>query len=556
MRNISVRRGVERLMIEFEIAAIAGLRAAPGLIWAFLPVLGWATASIFLGLIVGFAAVVLPPTGAFGIVAVAALVLLWVAPDLPRAAATRSIRFLFFAALIVTLCVPNYYTVQVSSLPWISARRAVLFPLIVLYAFSISVSPADRARTSNVLRSNKIMSIGVIGFLTTIAMSLFTSMTPTASLSAAVDAITTWFIPFFVALFVIKNDDEIQKIVKVVSYCSILICTIGIAEFVTQRHLMIELMPPALLERLMAANASVARMVNGSPFRDGSYRAMSIYDTALSFGEFAGMLASVGIYYIVYSTNLRDRALGFLVLVTCAGAVFCSGSRGGYLTFLTGSAVFTGLWYLRLRKFDPHSLISALIGVVASIGFAGVIGLILFWRRAHNMVLGGGMASYSTEARYEQWDLSIPHILSNPITGHGFDLGGIIIGNGTQAQGFTIDSYALSLMVETGIPSLILFFLLGLSAIWYAVERNLDDSSRNGALHGAFAGVISGFLAYRFFLSQHENFTLIFIIYGMMMVSRANYQARKTIPAGSGAAALSPVGAKGRRRAAISRLSG
>jgi hypothetical protein len=36
-----------------------------------------------LGFVVGLSAVILPPMGAFGIVAVAGLVLLWVMPDLP-----------------------------------------------------------------------------------------------------------------------------------------------------------------------------------------------------------------------------------------------------------------------------------------------------------------------------------------------------------------------------------------------------------------------------------------------------------------------------------------
>ena len=59
------------------------VRAAPNVLRYLAPIVAWAAASIALGLVVGFAAVVLPPAGAFGIVAVVAVVLLWVMPDLP-----------------------------------------------------------------------------------------------------------------------------------------------------------------------------------------------------------------------------------------------------------------------------------------------------------------------------------------------------------------------------------------------------------------------------------------------------------------------------------------
>ena len=61
----------------------------------------WAAIAIFLGSVVGFAAVVLPPTGIFGIVLVAALILLWVLPELP-VVAELTVRRIYFAFVLVT----------------------------------------------------------------------------------------------------------------------------------------------------------------------------------------------------------------------------------------------------------------------------------------------------------------------------------------------------------------------------------------------------------------------------------------------------------------------
>ena len=65
------------------------LRAAPGVIRHLAPIVAWAAVSIIMGMVVGFAAIILPPLGAFGIVAVVALVLLWVAPETARSFTQR-----------------------------------------------------------------------------------------------------------------------------------------------------------------------------------------------------------------------------------------------------------------------------------------------------------------------------------------------------------------------------------------------------------------------------------------------------------------------------------
>ena len=95
------------------------VRAAPRVVRYLAPIVAWAVAAVALGLVVGLAAVFLPPLGSFGIVAVAGVVLLWVMPDLPLVS-PRLIRKTFFVMLIADLCIPNYYMVQFAGLPWIS----------------------------------------------------------------------------------------------------------------------------------------------------------------------------------------------------------------------------------------------------------------------------------------------------------------------------------------------------------------------------------------------------------------------------------------------------
>jgi integrase len=90
-------------MAETRLAA----RAVPGVLRHLAPIVAWATAAIGLGAIVGFAAVILPPLGAFGIVAMVAVLLLWVMPEAPLVYPAL-IRKTFYVMLVVNLCVPDY----------------------------------------------------------------------------------------------------------------------------------------------------------------------------------------------------------------------------------------------------------------------------------------------------------------------------------------------------------------------------------------------------------------------------------------------------------------
>jgi hypothetical protein len=85
--------------------------AIPNVLRYLAPIVAWTVASVALGIVLGFSAVILPPMGAFGIVAVAGLVLLWVMPDLPLVS-PGIIRKAFFFVLIADLIIPFYYTVR------------------------------------------------------------------------------------------------------------------------------------------------------------------------------------------------------------------------------------------------------------------------------------------------------------------------------------------------------------------------------------------------------------------------------------------------------------
>ena len=160
----ATRRALSRYVWTAAMELRFASRRLPGSIRGAAVVVVWSAVAIFLGLIVGMAAVVLPPTGAFGIVALAGVVLLWVTPDLPITP-RRAVRATFFTMLVVDICVPMYYTVQISGLPWISARRLATFALIAPFLLAVSSSSHVRRAIVDRIRYSRLEVICAVGFL-------------------------------------------------------------------------------------------------------------------------------------------------------------------------------------------------------------------------------------------------------------------------------------------------------------------------------------------------------------------------------------------------------
>ena len=501
------------------------VRAAPNVVRFLAPIVAWAVVSIGLGVVLGLSAVILPPMGAFAIVAAAGLVLLWVMPDLPLVS-PRLIRRAFFVMLVTDLIVPFYYTVQFSGLPWISARRLATFCLIAPFLVAIAASSDVRRQIAERARASSLLFICAAGFLATAALSIFTSVSPSESFSAFSDAILSWYVPFFAMIYIARDRNDVVFLLKIVGLCAIFNTAAGVVEFYLKHNFFVQIFPTSMLNALIANNPTLGELLPGPQhFRNGLYRANSTFVTPLSFGEFQIIVIPIGLFFLLHREKLSEKVLGAAVAFGGIIGIFCSGSRGGFVGVIAAVATFVACYSIRKATNSKASLAPAIAAVLGVIGFGCVIGLIMLSHTVHDTVLGGAAQQGSTDARYIQWAAGTPFIKSNPITGHGFGLGGQILGLGM------IDTYILSLVLETGVLGLVFFVGLLVLPVWYGLRNYLSDMSESGALAGALACSFIGFIMNRLVLSQKENHMLIFSLLALVIV--LNYErARQRAPQG------------------------
>jgi O-antigen ligase len=508
-------RIVSTAIAETRLAA----RAVPDVVRFLAPIVIWATVAIVLGAIVGLAAFALPPLGAFGIVAVFAVLLLWVMPEVP-VVFPRVIRATFFIMLIVNLCVPYYYMVQFGDLPWISVRRVAAFALIAPFLLAVSGSSEVRRQIATRLRPSLPILICAVGYLVMAVLSLPQSPLRGDSTSALVDALLEWYVPFFAAIYVLADERDIVLFLKIICFCAVFNSVSGIVEYRLEHRFFTDIFPKGMLASLAQSNPMLWVLIDGQGgFRNGAFRATSTFLVPLSFGEFEIIVIPIGLFFALHREKLLEKCLGWTVLITGFLAILASGSRGSYVGFLASIGVFAAIWPIRKSFTHRGTLAPGFIGTLNAIILTVVFFMVMFVPRVHGMVFGGAGQAGSTQARWDQWAAARPLVMQNPITGHGFVTGGFDIGS-------SIDSYVISLLVETGVPGFLFFSAMVLLPIWYGVRHYLTDLTQSGALAGALACSFVAFSFYRLVLSQRENHFLIYCLLGAVVMVNYVYQGK------------------------------
>jgi O-antigen ligase len=496
------------------------LAGAPALAWRLLVIAAWAFFAILMGSVVGFAAVALPPMGLAGIIAVFVLILLWVLPEGPTPS-EKLIRRLMYAMVAVDLAIPAYYTYQIPGLPWISVRRLVTFAVIILFAIADSSSVESRRVIARVVSYNRPIFFCAAGYLMMVYISIITSIYPTGSASAASGVVLEWYVPFIAAVYAIRSEEQVTTLIKLVLSCALVVSAMGVIDYIFVQHTYLLALPKSMVNSMLMNNPRFDAIV-GLDFRNGSFRAPSLFNNALSFAEFEAIVGPIAIVFFLHGRSLFERGFGAVCVVACAAGVFVSGSRGGYLSLLVSAGVLAPLFIVRNRAIRPRGMAAPIFSVFGAAGFSLIAFAVLFVGRVRFVIFASGMGANSTEGRQTQWMMGWPKILANPITGHGYEMGGEVVGY-TPVPGapMTIDSFALSLITETGVPGLILYFGMFLMAVYVGARQYISDRTFAGAIAGGLASSLAGYSTYRLFLSQRENQTLVYIM--VACVALLNY---------------------------------
>lgn len=443
-------------------------RSAPGPFKQFLFYSALIGVAAFYGLlcsVLPMAALVIPLVP---LLIMSALVL-WLLPSVDTVDYSRLATFLLWYVALNAMW-PSYSALNLPGLPWITPSRLALFGLTLIFLYTYSVSSAVRTTLQTILATTPVIKWSFWIFWICTTVSVVFSKALGESVTKYANNQIYWTMMFVVSCLLAydyKNIGKINNILKMLVLGAIVTSLFSLVEFHNSRILWLDYLPSFLrpsaeqFERLGTSNARA--------FTD-AYRVTGNLGNPLYYAEALAISLPFVLDQLVRQKGAMRFGLmlaGFMAVTT---AIYLTGSRAGMVGLLLAPVLYILAAALHWRRREPTSLAAAAI-LFAYPMFVGLLGLlVVFWRRLHVLVIGGGQHQASSDARSTQWAMGMPRFTTHPL-GHGPGQSGSVLGFFNPGRdNLTVDSYYLTLLLDYGFIGFLAFMMFFLSTAAHAVR--------------------------------------------------------------------------------------
>lgn len=481
----------------------------PSRSWILVPLL------LLFCLIYGFAFAILAPyiVVPFAIPIILLLLLvIWAMPD--AAAPAKTLNSLFFAFFIGLIAWPNYLSISLPGLPWISIIRLTVFPMTLVLLYASSVSREFREKLMRTMGSAPLLwkAVAVLACIET--LSVLVSSNPFFSIGKLVVAQTEWTAIFFVSCYVFLKPGRATKWAACLWGLGIWVGAIGIWEnrlgYVPWRnHIPSFFAIDPMAEAFMAGQQRSAL---------GIHRVQSTFTTSLGLSEFLALTLPFVVHFLRKGFRWWIRAAAAVTIPVLVYVIVISQSRLGLVGSLVTTLSFILIWAIRNRRLEPRNPFWTAIVAAYPVIFGAIVASTFLVGRIHARVWGNGPQQFSDQSRVEQYHLGIPKILTHP-WGYGIGMGSEALGFADNGGFGTIDSYYILIGLEYGIVGFFVYYgmiVLGLyEAGRYSLSsRPLKDES---SLLIPIAVTLLNFVVIKSVFAQQDNHPIIFMVLGMLV---------------------------------------
>jgi hypothetical protein len=441
------------------------------------------------------------------------LLIIWAMPD--AAAPVKTLNFFFFAFFIGLVAWPNYLSISLPGLPWISIIRLTVFPMTLVLLYCVSVSRDFREKLESILDATPILWKALALFVGIQTISIAFSSNPFQSVNKYIVDQTEWTAIFFACCFLFSTPGRATKWAHCLWGVALFVGAIGIWEkrlgYVPWRNHIpsfLQIDDPVVLGYLAGTQRSYA----------GIQRVQSVFTTSLGLSEFMALAMPFVVHFLRREFGWKIRLAAAMTIPFLMYVILLSGSRLGVVGGLVTLMAYIFIWAWRQRRKDKRNPFWTGIVACYPLIFGAAVASTFFVGRIRARVWGTGSAQFSTQSRIEQYHLGIPKILSHP-WGYGIGQAGNALGF-VDAAGFgTIDTYYLWIALEYGIIGFLVYYGMILFAVYTAGKSVLSPQPLNSenALLIPIAVALLNFIVIKSVFSQEDNHPIIFMLLGMLV---------------------------------------
>jgi len=483
----------------------------------YRPSRSWLLVSLLLlfCLIYGFAFAILAPyiVVPFAIPIILLLLLvIWAMPD--AATPAKTLNFLFFAFFIGLIAWPNYLSISLPGLPWISIIRLTVFPMTLILLYATSVSAEFRETLMRTMNSAPLLWKAVAALACIETLSVLVSSNPFFSVGKLVVAQTQWTAIFFVSCYVFLTPGRATKWALCIWGLGIWVSVIGIWEnrlgYVPWRnHIPSFFAIDPMAEAFMAGQQRSAL---------GIHRVQSTFTTSLGLSEFLALTLPFVLHFLGKNFRWWMRAAAAMTIPVVIYTIVISQSRLGLVGSLVTILSFILIWAVRNRRLEPRNPFWMGIVVAYPVIFSAIVASTFLVGRIHARVWGNGPQQFSDQSRVEQYHLGIPKILTHP-WGYGIGMGSESLGFADNGGFGTIDSYYILIGLEYGVFGFLVYYGMILLGLYEAGRHSLSSRPLNNesSLLIPIAVTLLNFVVIKSVFAQQDNHSIIFMVLGMLV---------------------------------------
>jgi len=483
----------------------------------YRPSRSWLLVSLLLlfCLIYGFAFAILAPfiVVPFAIpILLLLLLVIWAMPD--AATPAKTVNFLFFAFFIGLIAWPNYLSISLPGLPWISIIRLTVFPMTLILLYATSVSGEFRETLMRTMSSTPLLwkAVAVLACIETLSVAV--SSNPFFSVGKLVVAQTQWTAIFFVSCYVFLTPGRATKWALCIWGLGLWVSVIGIWEdrlgYVPWRnHIPSFFAIDPMAEAFMAGQQRSAL---------GTHRVQSTFTTSLGLSEFLALTLPFVLHFLGKGFRWWMRAAAALTIPVVIYTIVISQSRLGLVGSLVTILSFILIWAVRNRRLEPRNPFWTGIVAAYPVIFGAIVASTFLVGRIHARVWGNGPQQFSDQSRVEQYHLGIPKILTHP-WGYGIGMGSESLGFADNGGFGTIDSYYILIGLEYGVVGFLIYYGMILLGLYEAGRRSLSSHTLNSesSLLIPIAVTLLNFVVIKSVFAQQDNHSIIFMVLGMLV---------------------------------------
>ena len=415
---------------------------------------------------------------------------------------------------------PAYLPFKFGALPGLNPLRLAFAAVMLLWLYSLVTSASLRATLRTRIAHSRGLFLLLTGFLIWQVLTALVGDEPLFSLYYILKVLLPAYFWYLVVITFYRNFEDIQRSAFGLTLGAIVTCIFGIIEWRTQTNIFLRFLP------VSAEDLAGLDWIIVDKSRGGDYRISANFAHPLVLGEFICMVLPFVVALAFSAAKRTHRVIAIISLPLLLLTIYLSYTRSALIAtaaVLVTMGLIFGIRSAAQTRRAGLAMLGWMVMVTAistAVVMASSVGYLAKGRTKAEE--GSSIARVLMLSRGQ-------HLLAEqPIQGYGPGLAAAKIGLLPGQRNLTIDSYFLTLAIESGGMGLIVFISAMAVALWRTAVAGIHTADPNAWMMAALTAAIVASMILKIVLSLTHNLDFLFVVIALGVVG--NMLAASTKP--------------------------